>query len=262
MRFLLLSSGLLLFTTPLACGSGTSARGGSDASDERDAGPPHDSGRDVTAHDARPDVERTDAGSDAAEASDAPPTDAPGDSPTSLACPSTPPEPYSPCSEALLYCSWGDDPRFQCRQRAECNSYVLPDGGIPSSLVWRSGDDDVPAMDCTTPPPSCPASAPDGADAGPLHNPPCDETQAGLTCEYSGVAYTCAPCPGPTLCLGSPDGGIPYQWFESGMAEGCPSDRRPLRSPIGDHRAATPASSAATTSARRPSPAPRPGPKG
>ncbi len=225
MRTLLLFSSILALSIAAgACGSGsaspdaggTDAGGdGSSAPDARDSAHPADSG-DGGARDAAPDATPEGGDGEAGDASDAAPDV------VATGCPASPPAPYSPCSEALLFCSWGTDPRFQCRQRAECNSYLLPDGGTPPGLVWRSGDDNIDALSCPTPPPSCPATAPTMADGG-AGNPPCDASQAGLTCVYGDEAMTCAPCPGPTLCFPGKDGGPTYQWFQSKMPTDCPS---------------------------------------
>jgi hypothetical protein len=129
--------------------------------------------------------------------------------------------PSRPARRTSFTAAGGSDPRFQCRTRAECGSYELPDGGVPSGLVWRTGTDDVGAQDCTTPAPACPVTAPPTSGSG-LDNPPRDPSQAGLDCVYEGVAVTCAPCPGPTLCLRGSDGGYPYQWFQTKLEPGCP----------------------------------------
>jgi hypothetical protein len=227
MRTIFVLSVLTLSLATVACASqggvttadagDASARDGRPVGDASDGGV-RDGARDTTAVDV----------AEPADAGEGGPPDA-----VSSGCPASPPLPYSPCSELELYCSWGTDPRFQCRARAECGAYLYPDGGTPSGLVWRSGTDDLGAQDCPTPPPSCPATPPPTLDGGSLDNPPCDASQAGLDCEYDGVAYTCAPCVGPTLCIESvgpgPDGGLsggdggyPYQWFRTELSPECP----------------------------------------
>ncbi len=226
MRTILVLSILAVSVAPVACGSGaatpplpdagdSSSSGGDSghANDSGDAGHKRDSG-DAGARDATKDAPSGDGDAEPEDAADG------GSDAPSSSCPASPPAPFSPCTELEQYCSWGTDPRFQCRTRAECNAYYYPDGGTPPGLVWRTGDDDVPAQTCPTPAPSCPTISPPLSDGG--SNPPCDEAQAGLTCQYGGVAITCAPCPGPTLCFSMPDGGFPYQWYQTKLADGCP----------------------------------------
>jgi hypothetical protein len=216
MRTLFYLPVLTVSLASMACaseGGGTSSLpdSGGDAHTGHDAARVHDAApRDSAADEAQPDAEG-DSG-DAGAAPDAP----------SPFCPASPPAQYSSCASSAEYaCSWGTDPRFDCRTIAFCGIPEDPDGGPDGGFtgpVWV-----VQNLGCPTPPPDCPSAPPPYPDAGGLVDlPPCEAAQAGLECTYGGDAYTCAPCPGPTLCLRGSDGGIPYHWYRTTLASGCP----------------------------------------
>jgi hypothetical protein len=95
-------------------------------------------------------------------------------------CPASPPAASSACSNEGLMCSWGSDARAECRTYGTC-------GGVTPGWQLSGGA-------CGPPEASCPATAPDAGEA------PCAQVQLGLTCVYSGSAYTCSHgCGGPII---------------------------------------------------------------
>lgn len=139
-----------------------------------------------------------------------------GGSTASGACPDAPPEPGSDCTPpwtasdsvgfggtALVHCSWGDDPRPECRTLAICEDDK-----------WRVTEPDAQA--CAEPvlSPECPSSIPDnGSD--------CSDTAVG--CRYDdGTRCSCSSC------RGGPDAPScqiidPPQWHCVPLADGCPN---------------------------------------
>ena len=110
-----------------------------------------------------------------------------------IECPATVPANGSSCTRLGAQCSWGTDPRWGCRTKAQCTG---------TGRTWQV---DVP--NCTSPGPSCPTTAPTTTN--------CIVAQAGLTCVYGGIAYTCADCSGH-LCV------VQSTWHQTTLASGCP----------------------------------------
>jgi len=111
-------------------------------------------------------------------------------------CPTVAPRPGSNCTDANLLCSYGEDPRFGCRDVLACNSGK-----------WASVGDA-----CSKNEPSCPRSAPQGPDAGV---DTCSAADLGLSCVYDHEAYTCAPCEG-NLCF------VANHWQTQTLPKACP----------------------------------------
>ncbi len=122
-------------------------------------------------------------------------------------CPSAAPSQDALCATQDLICSWGTDSRFGCRTVAVCRDQR-----------WQlfSGA-------CSAPPPACPPTAPSPDDGGGAS---CTQDQYGLTCAYSGTAYTCTACMG-NLCIGGRDGGYDFHWFRTKLEQGCPQGAIP-----------------------------------
>ncbi len=115
-------------------------------------------------------------------------------------CPASPPAASSACPNAGLACSWGSDARAQCRTVGTCS------GAAPG---WQ-----LSGGSCGAPTAVCPATMP-SADAGLA---PCTQAQLGLTCVYSGSAYTCANgCGGPVQASQTD------VWCVSPLDAGCPA---------------------------------------
>ena len=113
-------------------------------------------------------------------------------------CPETLPSDGASCSEDGLNCTYGDDPRFQCRDTAIC---------IGSSWTVSPSTDARCAEDPR--PPSCPATPPSG---GMCSGP--DQ------CVYEdGTSCLCTSCPpGDPVCMG----GDPM-WHCTPPQAGCPA---------------------------------------
>jgi hypothetical protein len=112
-------------------------------------------------------------------------------------CPTSAPRPGSTCTGANLVCSYGNDPRFGCRDILTCNSGK-----------WDSVGDA-----CSKKEPSCPARAPAERDGG-LDT--CTRAELGLSCVYHHEVYTCAPCEG-NLCRAVDS------WQTQTLATACPA---------------------------------------
>jgi hypothetical protein len=117
-------------------------------------------------------------------------------------CPASPPAAGASCSVEVT-CSWGTDPRDACRVEGECATAIA----TSPSLSWA-----VSTPSCQPLAASCPVAAPtsDGQDS-------CTSAESGLTCVYSGDAFTCAHCSGELA-------GDALTWCFSALAAGCPAD--------------------------------------
>ena len=125
-------------------------------------------------------------------------------------CPSVPPQAGSACTlpasasslePTRAHCSWGDDPRPECRTTAIC----------PANHAWAVTEPDA---SCSAPPlpAECPASAASGECA-----------DQGAKCYYdTGTTCTCSPCKGGSqypLCQTID----PAAWACSAPRAGCPA---------------------------------------
>jgi hypothetical protein len=122
-------------------------------------------------------------------------------------CPGSLPAASASCLNALpanrinddlsTLCSYGNDPRFDCRPNAECvgNAWMVYDAGCPPLEA------------------SCPPTAPSSTQSFPV---PCENAELGLDCVYSGSAYTCS-----ALCF---SGASQNYWCTSayGLNAPCP----------------------------------------
>jgi len=133
------------------------------------------------------------------------PLSSPAATTPSAMCPFSPPVTSSPCASFGLECTWGSDPREDCRTWATC---ARRPSGAPAWVVMNR---DCPALKA-----SCPATAsPSSPDGGP-----CADSELGLTCMYCGTAYTCADnCIGG-VCFSDPN---PNHWFMTALDARCPS---------------------------------------
>jgi len=120
-------------------------------------------------------------------------------------CPSSPPAASTSCPKLDLTCTWGSDPRVGCLTFARCSP---TSAAAPAWVVKNYG--------CPPLQTSCPTTAPSSKPGGDLA--PCVRAELGLTCVYSGSAYTCAACQG-TLCPGP----LAYRWYVTVLDPKCPS---------------------------------------
>lgn len=119
-------------------------------------------------------------------------SDSDGDSDTYVSCPEQPPKNGDNCVDhsagQVLYCSWGDDPRYQCRTRAECRSSQENDGKI----AWKWTVTEPNSEQCgDLLPPECPNSVPQARDL-------CDSN--GITCHYGDGEYCVCTKSDPYPC--------------------------------------------------------------
>jgi hypothetical protein len=137
---------------------------------------------------------------------------------SSALCPASPPTAGTPCTPPesttfgdRAHCSWGDDPRPECRTSARCQ-----DDGI-----WSVAE---PAAGCTVPPlpAACPAPAPEPTTVCSDPSLSCwysDGERCGCSACLGGSEYpVCQPIDPPEWACATPAAGCPTTIPQAGSA--------------------------------------------
>jgi hypothetical protein len=122
-------------------------------------------------------------------------------------CPATEPKAGDTCSNASLYCEYGDSPAINCRTAYTCTK-------ADADTVWVA-DGALSKVYACNPAPSCPST--------PAPRPPCDMGGLGSACKFAGLVCSCILSSHETpgwSCLGAPENPVCPEYLPN-IGEGC-----------------------------------------